>query len=171
MSADNILTERISNFNGVNNSISTKNLEKLQVLYTNCDCFTKTKLSELQEYVNKHSPDIIAITEVFAKSCILPLSYEPYQIKDYNIQLTELKGRGVCIYTKSNLNATSLTTDSEFTRYRNDNIPSILDLVFSNEEHIVCNMNCLPGLGSSDHVLIRWLLLFYWCNKRVFYKV
>ena len=42
----------------------------------------------------------------------------------------------------------------EPTRYRNDNIPSILDLVFSNEEHMVSNMNYLSGLGSSDHVLI-----------------
>ena len=44
----------------------------------------------------------------------------------------------------------------EPTRYRNDNIPSILDLVFSNEEHMVSNMNYLSGLGSSDHVLISF---------------
>ena len=34
------------------------------------------------------------------------------------------------------------------TRYRNDNIPNVLALKFSNEEYMVCNMNYLPGLGT-----------------------
>ena len=42
----------------------------------------------------------------------------------------------------------------ELTRYRNDNIPSVLDLVLSNEQHMVEKIKYLPGLRSSDHVLL-----------------
>ena len=41
---------------------------------------------------------------------------------------------------------------TETTRYRSDNIPSLLDLIFTNEEHMVCDLNYLPVLDSSDHL-------------------
>ena len=111
------MTEQSSNLNNVNIHHSILNLDKLQALYTNCDCLTQTKLSELKNFVAKKSPDIIAITEVFPKNSIFSPSHEHYQIKDYDIFLTETDGRGVCIYAKTSLNATSLTFTSEFTEH------------------------------------------------------
>ena len=37
------------------------------------------------------------------------------------------------------------------TRFRQDEIPSLLDLVFTNEQDMVNNLSYLPPLGSSDH--------------------
>ena len=45
----------------------------------------------------------------------------------------------------------------EPTRYRSHNIPSLLDLIFTNEEHMVSDLNYLPGLGSSDHLQINFV--------------
>ena len=45
----------------------------------------------------------------------------------------------------------------EPTRYRNDNIPSILDLILTNEEDMVCQIDYLPSLGSSDHVVLTFV--------------
>lgn len=44
------------------------------------------------------------------------------------------------------------------TRYRLGETSNILDLVFSNEEGMVRNMEYLPGLGKSDHVTLRFTL-------------
>ena len=82
---------------------SILNLDKLQVLYTNCDSLTQTKLSEPKNFVAEKSPDIIAITEVFPQKKYFSPSHEHYQIKDYDIFLTETDGRGVCIYAKQAL--------------------------------------------------------------------
>ena len=73
-STGNILTEQSSNFNDVNVHHNILNFGKLQVLYTNCDCLTQTKLSELKKFVAEKSPDIIAITEVFSKNSIFPIT-------------------------------------------------------------------------------------------------
>ena len=44
----------------------------------------------------------------------------------------------------------------EPTRYRSDNVPSILDLIFTNEENMVLNLSMLPGLGKRDHVILNF---------------
>ena len=36
------------------------------------------------------------------------------------------------------------------TRFRSDNVPSILDLIFTNEEYMISDLSFLPGLGESD---------------------
>ena len=41
----------------------------------------------------------------------------------------------------------------EPTRFREGQIPSILDLTFANEENIVDKINYLPSLGESDHII------------------
>ena len=43
----------------------------------------------------------------------------------------------------------------EPTRFRSDNVPSLLDLIFTNEENMVLNLSTLPGLGKSDHVILK----------------
>ena len=42
------------------------------------------------------------------------------------------------------------------TRYRLDNIPSLLDLIITNNEDIVSPPNFIPPLGKSDHVFIEF---------------
>ena len=60
----------------------------------------------------------------------------------------------------------------EPTRYKNDYIPSVLDLVLSNEEHMVEKHKYLPGLGSSDHVLLNFdFNRFINVNKCAFKKL
>lgn len=44
------------------------------------------------------------------------------------------------------------------TRYREGQTPHILDLVLSNEEGMVSEIEYLPGLGSSDHVSLHFVL-------------
>ncbi len=43
---------------------------------------------------------------------------------------------------------------AEFTRYREGQNPSILDLILTNEETIVNNLQYVPPLGKSDHVCL-----------------
>ena len=49
----------------------------------------------------------------------------------------------------------------EPTRYRFGSEPSILDLIISNEEGMVNGISYLPGLGSSDHLIIRFKIICY----------
>lgn len=42
------------------------------------------------------------------------------------------------------------------TRIREGNEPTVLDLIFSNEEEMVSNLNYLPGLGRSDHLVLAF---------------
>ena len=44
------------------------------------------------------------------------------------------------------------------TRYRLGESPNTLDLVFTNEEGVVKNLQYLPPLGNSDHVILRFTL-------------
>ena len=47
------------------------------------------------------------------------------------------------------------------TRFRDGVSPSLLDLVFTNEEGMLTNLQYSPGLGKSDHVLLTFLLACY----------
>ena len=47
------------------------------------------------------------------------------------------------------------------TRYREGDIPNPLDLVLTNEEGMLSNLQYLPGLGKSDHVVLRFQLACY----------
>ena len=47
------------------------------------------------------------------------------------------------------------------TRYRHGQTPNILDLILSNEEGMVRDLQHLPGLGCSDHVVLRFNLVCY----------
>jgi len=42
------------------------------------------------------------------------------------------------------------------TRYRNDQIPSLLDLILSTDQHVVTDLASLPPLGKSDHIVISF---------------
>ena len=47
------------------------------------------------------------------------------------------------------------------TRVRQGNEPSVLDLIFSNEENMVENVNLLASLGKSDHLVLTFNLVCY----------
>ena len=47
------------------------------------------------------------------------------------------------------------------TRHRPNATPHILDLILTNEENMVNDLQYLPGLGSSDHVCLRFNLACY----------
>ena len=49
----------------------------------------------------------------------------------------------------------------ESTHFRRGTTPSLLDLVFTNEPHMVRDITYLPGLGKSDHVCLCFSLLCY----------
>lgn len=49
----------------------------------------------------------------------------------------------------------------EPTRYRHGENPNVLDLVFTNEEGMIRNLEHLPGLSSSDHVMLNFCLVCY----------
>ena len=45
---------------------------------------------------------------------------------------------------------------TEPTRYRDNETPTLLDLVISNEESMVTDLEYFPPLGESDHVCLRF---------------
>ena len=47
------------------------------------------------------------------------------------------------------------------TRFRADQEPSTLDLIFTNEEHMINNISYLPGLGKSDHLVLIFKFFCY----------
>ena len=50
---------------------------------------------------------------------------------------------------------------TEPTRYRHDHSPHILDLILSNEEGMISELQYLPGLWKSDHVCLMFNLTLY----------
>ena len=47
------------------------------------------------------------------------------------------------------------------TRFREGEVSNILDLIMTNEEHMVSALDYQPGLGKSDHVVLRFRLASY----------
>ena len=54
------------------------------------------------------------------------------------------------------------------TRYRQNQEPSLLDLIFTNEENMIEKVNYLPSLGKSDHLV---LMFQYNCCIEILTKV
>ena len=50
---------------------------------------------------------------------------------------------------------------NEPTRYREEETPSLLDLVLTNEQDMINNLVYLPPLGNSDHICIEFDLICY----------
>ena len=49
---------------------------------------------------------------------------------------------------------------SEPTRYRENQTPNLLELIITNDQNDIENINILPSLGVSDHVLIKFDFLY-----------
>ena len=74
----------------------------MKVLYTNADCFTISKQTELGCHIQNNKPDIIAITEVLPKHHAVDISASQYAVDGYNMFCSDVtQGRGCIIYVKS----------------------------------------------------------------------
>ena len=63
-------------------------LKSLKVLYTNADCFTISKQTELKCYIQEKDPDIIAITEILPKTSAFNIDASYYSIDGlYSVHL------------------------------------------------------------------------------------
>ena len=227
----------------------------LEVLFTNADTLTRTKLDELRQHVNEVMPVIIAVSEVSPKNKAAREEVE-YHIDGFNTHSLNLDGntgRGMLVYIHDSINKSVSTvevksqfsevigieiklvagdklvfyccyrspsssdennrqlneivgslsdgshshvlavgdfnypsinwdncstsqaedsTDEKFldavrssflyqhvnshTRERAGQNPSLLDLVFTNEEDMVSDLQHLPPLGSSDHHVLSF---------------
>ena len=56
------------------------------------------------------------------------------------------------------------------TRYRDGQVPSLLDLVMTNEEGMIEDMQFLPGLGKSDHWVIDFDFIAYTPNVETVHR-
>lgn len=226
-------------------------------MYTNADCFTISKQTELKCYIQQAAPDIIAITEILPKHTVFELGENHFSIDGYTMFCTDLtKGRGCVCYIKSNISAikvqlgdnfqesvwcsVNLTgsdkllvgciyrspsssiennqellnlflqvrdlspshililgdfnlreidwrTDTananeehiaskflecvrdcflyqhirDYTRFREGSEPSVLDLLFTNEEHMINSVVYSSGLGKSDHLQLQFTFNCY----------
>ena len=78
--------------------VYSKNVFK--VLYTNCDCLTKSKINNLECSNTLINSSIICLTEVLPKNRKLEYNKEIYNWTGYVIVDSLLKGRGICLYCK-----------------------------------------------------------------------
>ena len=54
------------------------------------------------------------------------------------------------------------------TRFREGNVLSMLDLIFTNEDYMIDNLKYIPPLGKSDHVgLVRTFITYSAIDTRV----
>ena len=91
--------------------------DKLKTLYTNVDNSLPSKIDELKARISLENPDLICLCEIKPKNGQLP-SKEVLEIEGYDLQLSPSyqseTTRGVCIYTKHNLNAIHISNETTF---------------------------------------------------------
>ena len=79
-------------------------LKSLKVLYTNADCFTTSKQTELKCYIQEKDSDIIAVTEILPKTSAFDINTSYYSIDGYTQFTSDLTyGRGCVLFIKSNI--------------------------------------------------------------------
>ena len=96
---------------------SANSVTHIKRFYTNCDCLTQTKLSELHCFIKTNSPDVIALTEILPKSSLYETSADSFIIQGYTMFSSNMKsGRGTCIlvYIKESLGATDYKVNEPF---------------------------------------------------------
>jgi len=52
------------------------------------------------------------------------------------------------------------------TRFRQNESPSLLDLIFTNKPDMINTLSYLPPLGNSDHICIKFNLVCYTKQKK-----
>lgn len=121
-------------------------LNQIKILYSNADSLFG-KLMELKSRLADGDTDIIVITESWPKnSRFTPVEAE-LNIGGYDLHCTEIgKGRGICIYTKSNLKAQELTIESDF----NENLNVIIQLK-DNDKLLLCAIYRSPSCSEETN--------------------
>lgn len=85
------------------------------MFYTNCDCLTQTKKSELEALVSTDNPDIIALTEILPKTSLFDTVEEFYNLEGYTKIVPDLnEGRGIIIYVRANISVMEVTKIADF---------------------------------------------------------
>ena len=79
---------------------------------------TREKFSELRCYIQVHSVDVIALTEVLPKVTNFQIAPEVYQIEGYSLFSSDLnQGTGILIYIKEALGATDFNIADTYQEY------------------------------------------------------
>src|SRR6266516_4233962 len=102
----------------INSKCPFINNKKLNILYTNADCFTNKRddLSILFGTLD-YRPSLIVITEVNSKSVcnnLLESDYTIFGYKIYSINVSVQNQRGIIVYVDSSLNSCQLMFVEEF---------------------------------------------------------
>ena len=85
------------------------------MFYSNVDCLTKEKKSELEFLLANNDIDIIGLTEILPSNSLFENLDIHYHLKNFNIFTNELKdGRGVAIYVRGGLCAEQVIMQVEF---------------------------------------------------------
>ena len=94
--------------------LKSNNLPNLDVLYTNADQLTSSKMIELKKLVEMKKPLVIAVCEVKTKNPC-ERSEEDYEIPNFTlhpINLYDTKGRGIAVYTHQSLDKSTIQIKS-----------------------------------------------------------
>ena len=119
--------------------------------------------------LSSKSPDIIAITETKPKNSRHPITEPEIHIagfETYHSNLSNVKGRGICVYVRSGLQATELATDNRFDEHTTlmirlkggDNL--LLSVIYrspnsnsENNNHLLDHFDHINSLNAT-HILI-----------------
>ena len=96
------------------NRLKSTNLPTLDVLYTNADQLTSSKMNELKKLVEIKKPMIIAVCEVKPKTQ-REQSLKDLEIPNFNLHhenLNVTKGRGIAIYTHQSIEKSTIQIKS-----------------------------------------------------------
>ena len=97
------------------NTSNVNNRTFLNVLYTNADCLSHTKLVELSNYCEHNSLDVIAISEILPKFSLFQPKETNYSLDGFDIFTSDLTSeRGCALFVKQDLAATKITFTSNF---------------------------------------------------------
>ena len=99
--------------------LKSANLPTLDVLYTNADQLTSSKMTELRKLVERKKPLVIAVCEVKAKNRKTERAEKDYEIPNYTlhpINLYNNDGRGIAVYTHQSLDKSTIqiTSNQDF---------------------------------------------------------
>ena len=94
--------------------LKSSHLPTLDVLYTNADQLTPSKMTELKKLVERKKPMIIAVCEVKPKNP-RQRSEKDYEIPNFTlhpVNLYDNTGRGIAVYTHQSLNKSTIQIKS-----------------------------------------------------------
>jgi len=74
-------------------------------------------LNDLQVYVNTYKPDIVCLTEILPKHSLFDYSESMYYLNGYVVTASLLKGRGICMFCKPDLQVINLENNVIFDEY------------------------------------------------------